>query len=255
MNSDASEYLLNGIQKAWKEDEASQKAFLQTICDARGMRMFDASKYDMLFIPNNEYLSLYCGEIIKNPEYGVYDYDGKCIWDNTLLIPIKDLTGKIAGIGAFNPFNYVQAHETQDWSIIYYYYSGKQFFKKGLFLFCPNDSYRKALDDGYIIVVDGLFDAISLTEAGYNAAALMGSSLTNERVVLLRLIDNIIVIPDNDDAGLELAKNIERKVKGSRVLKQAFDKDVDGALKSENRGIMLQMIEKVVHESRELCNL
>jgi DNA primase len=211
------------------------------------MELFDTERYGMVFVPNDDYLALYCGDAIRNPELGCYDFDGNCIWNNNLIVPIFNVAGKIAGLGGFNPLNYVQAHETGDWSILYYQYSSKQIFKKGSYLYCPLDSYEKALTDGYIVVVDGLFDAISLREAGFNSAALMGSSLTNENVTLLRFVKHVILAADNDDAGLKLQRELGLRVKNLKLFRQKYQKDVDGLLKSEYR-------EQAIRELRNLAN-
>lgn len=236
------------ITKIWQEDADTQLEFLRIICESRQMPVFDMKKYDMFFVPNNDYLKFYGGQGILDWALGCYDDDDDCIWNNCLIFPIKNVVGEIVGLGGFNPFRYAQAHETQSWDIYYYQYSSKSVFTKGNYLYYAGDSFDKALDDGYLIVVDGLFDAISLNEAGFNAAAMMGSSVTDAIVLQLRFIPNVIVARDNDAAGAKLANTLVAKLKNCVVFNQLENKDIDGALKSENRRIVKEKLEKLIKD-------
>jgi DNA primase len=73
----------------------------------------------------------------------------------------------------------------------------------------------KAYDTVY--VVESSFDAIRLDQAGIPAVATLGANVPKSQGELLtKHFNNVIVIPDNDDAGQEMAKRIVEKV-GSRA--------------------------------------
>lgn len=69
----------------------------------------------------------------------------------------------------------------------------------------------KAHDTVY--VVESSFDAIRLDQAGVPAVATLGSNVPKSQIELLtKHFNNVIVIPDNDDAGQEMANRIIDKV-------------------------------------------
>jgi DNA primase len=64
-----------------------------------------------------------------------------------------------------------------------------------------------------VYVVESSFDAIRLDQCGVPAVATLGANVPNSQVELLtKHFNNVIVIPDNDDAGQEMAKRIVNKV-------------------------------------------
>ena len=235
-----------GYARIFREDSA-QMGFLQTIANLRRMPVQPLLDNEMLFVPNDEYLTHYFGESIAHPSYGCYS-NGACVWANQLIVPIKNLAGVVKGFAAFNPFNYAEAKETGDKSITYYSYSSKDVFPKSKYLFCPGDSYARALDDGYLLLVDGLFDAVSLRYAGFNAAALLGSIPTQYLLMQLRFVKRVILLADNDEAGYKLFTALRRQLRNVELYKQASTKDADELLRSEQRDEFIASLTKVVKE-------
>lgn len=220
-----------GVARIWAEDSSSQQNFVKIISDVRKMKCIDFKKINAFFVPNDDYVATYFPDEIRQPEYGFYNSDGLCFWNNCLLIPIFDVADNVRSVVGFNPFRYTEAKEKQDWSLNYYIYSPNSVFKKGSFLFYLEGVYKKALQDGYLFLTDGVFDAISLASEGFNAAAMMGSSLTPEIVMLLRFIKHVLLVIDNDDAGIKLANSLQRMHSGVTVVTQKHTKDVDDLLK------------------------
>ena len=69
----------------------------------------------------------------------------------------------------------------------------------------------KAHDTVY--VVESSFDAIRLDQAGLPAVATLGANVPKTQAELLtRHFNNVIVIPDNDQAGQDMAKRISEKI-------------------------------------------
>lgn len=68
-----------------------------------------------------------------------------------------------------------------------------------------------------VYVVESSFDAIRLDQCGIAAVATLGSNVSKKQVELLtKHFNNVIVIPDNDDAGADMAHRITDKM-GSRA--------------------------------------
>lgn len=245
----------SGIERVWNEDAENQEKFLTVVGNLRGM---DASIfYDVgaFFVPNNEYMIHYFGTEILKEEMGCYSYSGQCNWQNCVVIPITNVVGNVVGLGSFNPFLYAEAHETKDWSLHYYAYSPKSVFPKGKYLYFPKNGFDKAVKDGYMFLVDGFFDAISVYAAGFNAGATMGSIITPEMLVQLRFIDRIIHIADNDAAGYEVYEQLRKHLKNVELLKQGKTKDADELLKSENREQFIHYLQDTVINGRKAVRL
>lgn len=238
----------SGVQNAWSSDYEAQKYYTDIITELRGMKENPFKEINGIFIPNDSYMKHYFGEEIVNESYGCYDYDGRCNWNNCLLLPILNVADKIAGFVSFNPFKYLEAKETNDWSIYYYAYSSKNVFSKGNYLFTLDGVYKRAIEDGYLLLVDGVFDTINVTRAGFNAAGLLGSTLTPQIIMLLRFIKKIVLLMDNDDAGIQLYNNLKTVLPSVDVVKQSWGKDADDALKSDYREEYIGLIKDAISD-------
>lgn len=76
--------------------------------------------------------------------------------------------------------------------------------------------HRAKLNDT-VYVVESSFDAIRLDQCGIPAVATLGALVTKRQLELLtKHFNSVIVIPDNDDAGQDMAKRIIDKM-GSRA--------------------------------------
>lgn len=76
--------------------------------------------------------------------------------------------------------------------------------------------HRAKLHDT-VYVVESSFDAIRLDQCGIAAVATLGANVPKIQVELLtKHFNNVIVIPDNDDAGQDMAKRITDRM-GSRA--------------------------------------
>jgi 5S rRNA maturation endonuclease (ribonuclease M5) len=200
-----------------------------------------------LFIPNDDYISYYGDELIIFDENGFYS-GGNSIWTDYVIFPIRGLDNAAKGLGGFSPRLYLTAKETNDYSIAYYSYSTKRIFNKGAYLFWGLDGFEKAYTAGYVILVDGMFDAINLRRLGFNAAALMGSSLTEIIISQLRFFKKVIIVSDNDDAGNKLENRLKKQLHNCAYLRQSFDKDVDGAIKAGFSKEIISELNKMIAE-------
>jgi DNA primase len=60
-----------------------------------------------------------------------------------------------------------------------------------------------------VYVVESSFDAIRLDQCGIPAVATLGANIPKSQIQLLtKHFNNVIVVPDNDDAGKEMAKRV-----------------------------------------------
>ena len=213
---------------------AEQREFLRVIAEARDMPLDWLDGTNCMFIPNNEFMLEFFGEHILN--YDCYR-NGICIWNNALIFPIRDVVDSVVGLAGFFPFDYLDPDVGN-----YYAYSSQSVFKKGNYLYFPKKNLKDAIHDGYLFITDGMFDAIAISAHGFNAAAMMGSTVTPIILMQLRLVKKVIVVADNDSAGYKLYDRLHRVLSNVLLFKQGFNKDIDGALKSEHKDEVLNML-------------
>lgn len=237
-----------GIARIYEEDLESQKHFLHTISTVvREMEnadlFFQASAF---YVPNAEYLALYFGEDARNPEYDFYQWNGYCQWVNTVMFPIKDVVGDIRGFVGFDP--HIKAMKREDSTVRenHYTYSKKDVFNRGKYLYMPDGVYSKAIEEEYILLVDGVFDMWSLHGCGFNVASLLGSNLSDEVLFQLSFIKNIYVLHDNDSAGLDLYTKLARKLPNVRYIRQNASKDADNIINSPYKEEYISGINKAI---------
>lgn len=165
---------------------------------------------------------------------GVYD-----TFRDRLMFPIIDVRGNVIGfsgraLGEGEP-KYMNSPETP-------------VFSKSHNLFALNLAKRSK--NGYIILVEGNIDVVSLHQAGFDSAvASLGTSLTQEQARLLsRYTNEIVIAYDGDEAGKKAAQRaitlldkLEMKV---RVLTVAGAKDPDEYIKAKGPDAFRNLLER-----------
>jgi len=99
-----------------------------------------------------------------------------------LIFPLTNPEGQVVGFSAR------KLHEEQ--SPKYVNSPGTRIFDKGKILYNYANAKNTARHDGYVYVLEGFMDVMALDKAGVpSAVALMGTSLTNEQISLLRKLN------------------------------------------------------------------
>ena len=157
--------------------------------------------------------------------------DGEQIYDrfrNRLMFPIIDVRGNVIGFGGRimsgdkNTAKYLNSPETL-------------IFNKRKNLFALNLAKKSKL--GYLILVEGYMDAITLHQYGFDCAvASLGTALTEEGAALLsRYTDQVVLIYDGDAAGQNATQRaipiLEKAGLQVKVLQMRDAKDPDEYLK------------------------
>ena len=223
--------LESGIEKIYAEDFEAQKHFINVICTSvRKMNPEILYKVKAFFVPNGEYMVKMFGYGIKHESYDCYDYNGNCKWVGHLVVPIRDILGNIKGFSGYNPAVTVNNRDENPDEIIKqmskYKESNKRLFDKSRFMLCPL-GLEKAIKDGYIIITDGFFDALSVASFDLNSAANLGSVLSKEVLFCLDLIGTKYVAYDNDKAGVAFYKELKTKLSNVYSITQSKCKDID----------------------------
>lgn len=145
---------------------------------------------------------------------------------NRLMFPIIDVRGNLIGFGG----------RVMDDSTPKYLNSPETLiFNKRKNLFALNLAKKSKL--GYLILVEGYMDAVSLHQYGFDCAvASLGTALTEDHATLLtRYTEEVILIYDADQAGQDATRRaipiLERAGLRVKVLKVKDAKDPDEFLK------------------------
>lgn len=235
--------LTEGIKSVWEKDEEVQTGYLRAVVEGiRKNTGEDATKMveylknlGAFFVPNDEYLLYHFGPQIKSFEFGCYKGE-YCTIYQSLAIPLRFLDEKLIGFVGYDNGNYAEDPNTT----IKYLYPPKHVWDKSRFMFVEREEMLKAIEDGYIFIVDGIFDKIKLQTLGYNAVSLCGSALTKWHESYLSVIKHKIVLPDNDSAGTKLSSWCRKRLKGCIEFKQGDEWDVDDWLKTEEGKLMFE---------------
>lgn len=236
--------LSEGLRKIWTEDREYQtyaiKNILQMVRGVENGAVDNLLNYliadGMFYVPNDIYMSDIFGEEIKDINYGIYLGD-ICKLTYRLAMPVRLLDNSIVGfIGYSNKDDFNEGNE----GFIKYLYPPKSVLKKSNYLYITRDEFKKAIEDNYICIVDGLFDQKSLEASGINAVSLCGSTLTDMHKLYLDRIKHKIVIADNDSAGRKLVKDIKRVWYDIVEIIQYDTKDIDSFLTTPSRILLLK---------------
>lgn len=244
-----------GYANIMKLDADSQSQYLSIVAEVRGVDISIFNNTMALFIPNDDYIVHFFGEEALNSSYGLYNDRVECMWLGCVLLPVFNVVGIIEGFAGFNPLRYAEAHETGDKSLNYYYYSTKEVFAKGRYLYCLPDTFVNAYEDGYALLVDGVFDTLSLAQAGFNTFGFLGSTATEEILAQLRFIKRVILLNDNDAAGLKLYDFLRRRLHNVELFKQGIAKDADDVLKSGNRDKFIAQLKNHIEKGERITGL
>lgn len=217
-----------GIERIYREDFDSQKIFLTDIATRiRNIPVEELYKRKMFYIPNDEYLIYFFGIEALDKRYDLYFNSSTCKFYKRLIMPITNFNGSVAGFCGYD-----DGSEYGDSNFIKYLYQTYAAFHKDRYFYVTVAEYAKAIMDGYIFIVDGMFDQVRLSMNGYNAVSIMSSNFTKYHKKFLECIPNKIVIPDNDDAGLELYRKLLKPFPKTTCLMQNEVKDIDIFLRS-----------------------
>ena len=174
----------------------------------------------------DDYLYGVYGENVYSSEYGLYNSTRIDKYAMRVMIPLTYLNNEVCGFIGYAPALLGEETITNK-----YIYPNSDVLPKAKIMFCPKGVYADAIRDGYVCIVDGIFDAIILNAVGIHAASLCGSSLTKYHKLFLSAIRTKIVVPDNDVAGTKVVQLLENAFDRVRIIFREDSKDVDDFMK------------------------
>ena len=148
----------------------------QAATEIRQMPPEELIKREFIYVPNDIYLLHFFGSEIAEYKYGVYREES-CNFYKRLIFPIRGFNKQVVGLGGWSC--------DSEWK---YVYSPDTLWDKKKYFYIAPEDFEQAIEDDYIMIVDGIFDAINLNRIGLHAVSLMGSNLSNWHIQYLKMI-------------------------------------------------------------------
>jgi DNA primase len=189
------EQLLNSPEASFVRDYVSERGLsVQTVHQFQlgyAPNQWDALK---LYLQGKGYTEadLVAAGLLVTREDGSPGYDR---FRNRLVVPIRDLQGRVIGFGAR------ALHENQ--APKYLNSPQSALFDKSAILYALDVAKNAIRDTGQAVIVEGYMDVLQAHERGYaNVVAQMGTALTEQQLKLLkRYAKQFVLALDADSAG------------------------------------------------------
>lgn len=129
------------------------------------------------------------GDMAK--ELGFISKNGNFLLEDRYIIPVEDVGGNLVSLIGYYPDDRK------------YITVPSPFFSKECMFFNFRHAYDLSMRDfdGFVILVEGIFDCISLQSLGLPVMATMGATVTSIKGELLKLFRHVLGIPDDDATG------------------------------------------------------
>lgn len=220
----------NGIKRIYSEDKDRQIQMLKVLQEERFMDIEYLISLGAFYVPEDDYMLKFFGQNIKQLEYDCY-YGDLCKWTLHLVLPLRNCNGEIVSLLGFNPLHKIIKKQREitgeDLDIPPKYITSSQSLtERGTYMLIPN-GVPKMIKDGYCIIVDGFFDALTLGSMGFNTVSALSSMINDKNLFVLSFVKRKYVAYDNDRAGLSLYRYLERRLTNVKSITQGKCKDID----------------------------
>jgi len=199
---------------------------IQELCEIRGYLPDgeQALLLDELSIGSCEVLDR---ELLSDEarKYGYLNTSGYFLLDNRYIIPVRDINGDIVTLIGYFP------------DIRKYITVPTPFFSKDTMFFNIDDAYIRSWEDydGVVVLVEGIFDCLSLRSIGLPAIATMGSDVSFTKKEILKIFKKVLYIPDNDSVGRRALNRYDKQY-GWKVPNNAVGIRLSGSVDFNDEG-------------------
>ena len=196
--------LINEYFKEMMDSEKSIKA--KDYLASRKLNELDIKSYDISFIDSNiEDFQKYCD---KNKisdfdlkKLGFISSNDNFLFKNRIMFPILNFRSETIAYGG---------RALEDFGPKYLNSSDSVLYKKNRNLYFTKEFISSVKKKGYVFLVEGYFDVLSLNQLGYsNSASPSGTALTVQQLeAVSRYTNKILLCFDNDEAGLKATERV-----------------------------------------------
>lgn len=165
----------------------------EDLCRDRGYPIDESPQYDLIKSMNLGYFESDDIEVFKkySEELGLFSKKGNFLLNGRYIIPVEDISGNLVSLIGYYP------------DFKKYITLATPFFSKACMFFNFKQAYELSWSkfDGFVIVVEGIFDCLSLRALGLPCIATMGATVSRIKGELLKLFSFVLGIPDDDTTG------------------------------------------------------
>ena len=198
---------INLIDEYFKEMMDSEKSkTAKEYLTSRKFKEQDLEKYDISFIDSNvEDFQKFCD---KNKisdfdlkKLGFISSSNNFLFKNRIMFPILNFRSETIAYGG---------RGLEDFGPKYLNSSDSVLYKKNRNLYFTKEFISSVKKKGYVFLVEGYFDVLSLNQLGYsNSASPSGTALTVQQLeAVSRYTNKILLCFDNDEAGLKATERV-----------------------------------------------
>lgn len=134
-------------------------------------------------------------------DFGIISKKGNIILNERYIIPVYDISGNLSSLIGYYP------------DVRKYITLPTPYFSKECMFFNFKQAYELSWRNynGYVILVEGIFDCLSLRSIGLPCIATMGASVSAIKCELLKLFKKVLAIPDDDETGRAALNRYSKK--------------------------------------------
>lgn len=173
------------------------------------------------YVPFDTFIRTIHGEKIRKELEPYYGKTG-CTLTKKLCIPLKTVNNEFLGLVLHEPD--IQAK---------YIYPVRGGFFKVHYIQSDRNAIKNALSLGYIGIVEGVFDDLSLSTYGVPTAALSGPSIERKTAAILDTIPVKLIFSDEDVAGRKMYQKCRDAFTGTVICVSMPTKDIDEYLREQ----------------------
>lgn len=192
---------LNNVYDLMKQ-YFSESSF-DNLCIDRGYPIGESCQYDLIKEMNLGYFETMDNDLFRDfpEELGLFSKNNDLLLNGRYIIPVYSIGGDLVSLIGYFP------------DIKKYITLSTPFFSKECMFFNFKQAYELSYKeyDGFVILVEGIFDCLSLRSVGLPCIATMGASVSSIKGELLKLFKFVLAIPDDDTTG---RKALNRYAKG-----------------------------------------
>lgn len=211
---------------------------IDSLCELRGYDREQPiwatlKKYGFCYIDQDLFDWSKIKGVDKDKDLGISTKDDKFLLTDRFIFPVKDMLGNIVAL-----IGWKQGSERK------YVTTPSRLFSKNCMFFGLEQLASTGIGKPYVLV-EGIFDSLSVRSLGLNCIAMMGISSSRYKNVMYSLFSKFLAIPDNDKEGRKVVNgDLWRLPSNSKYLKLVSSeiKDVDDLIKTYDGSEVKQLL-------------
>ena len=181
-------------------------------------------------------------------QLGLFSKSGNFILEDRYILPIRDMIGNVVALVGWRKNDK-------------YITTPSRYFSKDCMFYGLEQLSDTGIGKKYV-VVEGIFDSLSVRSLGLNCIAQMGSSSSRYKEPMYSLFKSILGIPDMDTTGISVVKNDEWNLPlGSKYMQWTIRgqnlgiKDIDDFCKTFSKEDVYDIINESFSDTKRVVNV